>query len=298
MGVSRITISLPFSQAVSASSRAPGCDTASSKDSTSVESSRPRASRLSPARRVATTASEGLTTPESSSASPASSVSPLASERPMAPCGSRSASSVRRPRSARATARFSATVVLPTPPFWLAITSRRAIHTSARAASVALPALWTETTGSGAGWPRAVRARAPGQASRAARGRRRSARPGPRAGSKGPSTSEYASIQWTRKSRSAEAPDAPRAVVQHEIDGHRPLGQDRARAGDVERQDRAVAAPVALGEDRDPVRQIAARRAGSRPSRPRDRAWDRRSGSRADGCIARRAGRSDGSGGA
>ena len=36
------------------------------------------------------------------------------------PCGSRSAMSVRYPRSARAAPRFTAVVVLPTPPFWLA----------------------------------------------------------------------------------------------------------------------------------------------------------------------------------
>src|ERR1700704_6238411 len=36
-------------------------------------------------------------------------------------CGSRSRSSVRLPRSARAAARLIAVVVLPTPPFWLAI---------------------------------------------------------------------------------------------------------------------------------------------------------------------------------
>src|SRR5262245_23254564 len=36
-------------------------------------------------------------------------------------CGSRSMSSVRLPRRARAAARLIAVVVLPTPPFWLAI---------------------------------------------------------------------------------------------------------------------------------------------------------------------------------
>src|SRR5690349_11677281 len=36
-------------------------------------------------------------------------------------CGSRSMSSVRLPRMASAAARFTAVVVFPTPPFWLAI---------------------------------------------------------------------------------------------------------------------------------------------------------------------------------
>src|SRR5262245_12917243 len=36
-------------------------------------------------------------------------------------CGSRSISSVRLPRMASAAARFTAVVVFPTPPFWLAI---------------------------------------------------------------------------------------------------------------------------------------------------------------------------------
>src|SRR5579875_2527237 len=41
------------------------------------------------------------------------------------PCGSRSTSNTRNLRSARATARFIAVVVLPTPPFWLAIATTR-----------------------------------------------------------------------------------------------------------------------------------------------------------------------------
>src|SRR5215212_10994459 len=41
------------------------------------------------------------------------------------PCGSRSMTSVRSPYSARATPRFTVDVVLPTPPFWLAIVMTR-----------------------------------------------------------------------------------------------------------------------------------------------------------------------------
>src|SRR5574337_538214 len=40
-------------------------------------------------------------------------------------CGSRSSSHTRRPRSARAAPRLGAVVVLPTPPFWLAIAMMR-----------------------------------------------------------------------------------------------------------------------------------------------------------------------------
>src|SRR6056297_215854 len=41
------------------------------------------------------------------------------------PCGSRSTISTRRPARARAAATFTAVVVLPTPPFWLAMVSTR-----------------------------------------------------------------------------------------------------------------------------------------------------------------------------
>ena len=41
------------------------------------------------------------------------------------PCGSRSMTSTRRPPRARAVARFTAVVVLPTPPFWFAMTKVR-----------------------------------------------------------------------------------------------------------------------------------------------------------------------------
>src|SRR6476659_1136456 len=41
------------------------------------------------------------------------------------PCGSRSMTRVRRPNSASATPRFTVDVVLPTPPFWLAIVMTR-----------------------------------------------------------------------------------------------------------------------------------------------------------------------------
>src|SRR5271169_4646789 len=41
------------------------------------------------------------------------------------PCGSASSSSTRSPTAARAVARLMAVVVLPTPPFWLAIASTR-----------------------------------------------------------------------------------------------------------------------------------------------------------------------------
>src|SRR3954467_9214039 len=40
-------------------------------------------------------------------------------------CGSRSMTQTRRPHSARAAARLTAVVVLPTPPFWLMIAIRR-----------------------------------------------------------------------------------------------------------------------------------------------------------------------------
>ena len=41
------------------------------------------------------------------------------------PCGSRSMTSTRSPPRASAVARFTAVVVLPTPPFWLAMTKVR-----------------------------------------------------------------------------------------------------------------------------------------------------------------------------
>src|SRR5215469_7335388 len=41
------------------------------------------------------------------------------------PCGSRSTTSTRLPCRARQAARLTAVVVLPTPPFWLAIVIRR-----------------------------------------------------------------------------------------------------------------------------------------------------------------------------
>jgi hypothetical protein len=43
------------------------------------------------------------------------------------PCGSRSTSSTRRFAAASAAARFTAVVVLPTPPFWLATAMMRAM---------------------------------------------------------------------------------------------------------------------------------------------------------------------------
>src|SRR5258707_15804444 len=42
------------------------------------------------------------------------------------PCGSRSMTRTRRPTAASAVARLTAVVVLPTPPFWLAIAMMRA----------------------------------------------------------------------------------------------------------------------------------------------------------------------------
>src|SRR6266511_5192150 len=50
-------------------------------------------------------------------------------------CGSRSITSTRRPRSARAAPRFTTVVVLPTPPFWLATATRRMCTTCREAFS-------------------------------------------------------------------------------------------------------------------------------------------------------------------
>src|SRR5512134_1573175 len=44
------------------------------------------------------------------------------------PCGSRSTSSTCLPQAARAVARLIAVVVLPTPPFWLAMARTRALR--------------------------------------------------------------------------------------------------------------------------------------------------------------------------
>jgi hypothetical protein len=43
------------------------------------------------------------------------------------PCGSRSTTNTRNPRSASAAPRLTAVVDLPTPPFWLAIAMMRAV---------------------------------------------------------------------------------------------------------------------------------------------------------------------------
>src|SRR5215469_10656421 len=51
------------------------------------------------------------------------------------PCGSRSISNTRSPIAARAVPRLIAVVVLPTPPFWLAIANTRTFFSSLKALS-------------------------------------------------------------------------------------------------------------------------------------------------------------------
>jgi len=60
------------------------------------------------------------------------------------PCESRSTSSTRRGAAARAAARFTAVVVLPTPPFWLAMAMMRAMRMGLMG--------WKVGTGHYAGW--------------------------------------------------------------------------------------------------------------------------------------------------
>src|SRR3954470_763187 len=52
------------------------------------------------------------------------------------PCGSRSITSTRSPEAASAVARLTAVVVLPTPPFWLAIATIRARRDAATGCSL------------------------------------------------------------------------------------------------------------------------------------------------------------------
>src|ERR1700727_1186480 len=63
------------------------------------------------------------------------------------PCGSRSTISTRSPTAASAVARLIAVVVLPTPPFWLAIAMMRGRGSGGRSGStlVAAPADLSET---------------------------------------------------------------------------------------------------------------------------------------------------------
>src|SRR5215472_6188631 len=71
------------------------------------------------------------------------------------PCGSRSTTSTRLPCRARQAARLTALVVLPTPPFWLAIVITR--HEGGRGHSCSVPpsaanAAWAGLI-AGAAWP-------------------------------------------------------------------------------------------------------------------------------------------------
>ena len=65
------------------------------------------------------------------------------------PWGSRSTTSVRKPRSARQAPRFTAVVVLPTPPFWLATAMRRGSGRAAVAPGLRASTLSVSTRSSG-----------------------------------------------------------------------------------------------------------------------------------------------------
>lgn len=79
----------------------------------------PESRMLKPGIFVARIASSREALPETTSWRPKEEAGSLPREKPMPPCGSESTNNTRHPLLAREKPRLKATVVLPTPPFWL-----------------------------------------------------------------------------------------------------------------------------------------------------------------------------------